>query len=212
MHSTIHHRPLYQQLMVAVLVGLLCLGLPFSWPTRGLLAWGLGCCWLLWHFWALAYHLDATQTQARVSSLDPSTRLIFTGLSLAWLFSVASIASLLNNANTEDALQRFGHLMLCLFGLVESWLLIHTVFAFRYAHIFYLTRDRKDLLFPGNENPDYMDFLYFSCGIGMCAQVSDIAVATGGMRRLVMGQSLLSFAFNMVILALAINVASGLMH
>jgi len=32
------------------------------------------------------------------------------------------------------------------------------------------------------------------------------------MRRLVMGQSLLSFAFNMVILALAINVASGLMH
>jgi uncharacterized membrane protein len=212
MRFTFLHRPLYQQLMVATLLGISCLVLPFSWLTRGLLAWGLGCFWLLGHFWSLAFHLNAAQTQERIVSLDPSPRIIFMGLSLAWLFSVASIASLLYNASTEDALQRFGHLMLCLFGLVESWLLIHTVFAFRYAHIFYLARDRKDLLFPGNENPDYMDFLYFSCGIGMCAQVSDIAVATSGIRRLVMGQSLLSFAFNMVILALAINVASGLMH
>ncbi len=199
-------------LLWALAGGLVCLLLPLSWPTRVLLAWCIFCFSALIHFWSLAWRLNAKQTQARVAALDPSARIIFLGLSLAWFFSVSSIAYLLYNVNSDGSGERPWQLLLCLLGLVGAWLLIHTVFAFRYAHLFYEQIDPKALDFPGQQAPDYQDFLYFSCTIGMCAQVSDITIAKRNLRRLVLGHSLLSFAFNMVVLAMAVNVAAGLLH
>ncbi len=43
----------------------------------------------------------------------------------------------------------------------------------------------------------------------MTAQTSDVAVSTRPMRRLVLAQSILSFAFNTTILAFSINAAAS---
>ena len=68
---------------------------------------------------------------------------------------------------------------------------------------------RGGLAFPGDLAPDYPDFFYFSLVIGMTFQVSDVAVTSRRMRRLVTAHGMLSFAFNLVILALAVNVLAS---
>jgi len=100
--------------------------------------------------------------------------------------------------------------------ILASWTLTHTIFGLHYTHRFYgddETReglqDRGGLQFPGNDQPDYWDFLYFSFVIGMCCQVSDVAVTSRSARRIVLGHSVLSFFFNTFILALAVNFVAG---
>src|SRR3546814_15222897 len=68
----------------------------------------------------------------------------------------------------------------------------------------------RGLIFPGGDNPDYEDFAYFSFVIGMTCQVSDVNITSRFMRRLALLHGLLSFAFNTAILALSINIISGL--
>ena len=91
------------------------------------------------------------------------------------------------------------------------------VFTLRYAHVFYRSKLEVDvdgsgggLIFPGKGNPNYRDFAYFSFIIGMTCQVSDVSVTSHSMRLLALLHGLLSFAFNTVILALSINIISGL--
>ena len=107
------------------------------------------------------------------------------------------------------------HLLLALATVVLSWLLMHAVFGLRYAHKFYddsVTSTEKHaggLKFPEDDLPDYRDFAYFSFVIGMTCQVSDVAVTSREMRRLVLLHGILSFGFNTVILALTINTVSS---
>ena len=62
------------------------------------------------------------------------------------------------------------------------------------------------LHFPGGREPDYSDFAYYSFVVGMTSQVSDVAVTSQPMRRLTMLHGILAFLFNVVVLALAINI------
>jgi uncharacterized membrane protein len=66
------------------------------------------------------------------------------------------------------------------------------------------------LEFPGNEQPDYTDFVYFSFVLGMTFQVSDVVITSKHIRRLATMHGLLSFGYNTAILALSINVISGM--
>ena len=100
-------------------------------------------------------------------------------------------------------------------ALAASWLTIHMVFAFRYAHRYYQSLgdvDGPGLQFPGGDDPDYFDFLYYSYVVGMTSQVSDVQVCSRAMRRLTLVHGVLAFAFNMAVLALSINVVAGAMQ
>jgi uncharacterized membrane protein len=112
------------------------------------------------------------------------------------------------------------HLALLAIGSVAiSWWMLHTVFTMSYAHLYYTnTPDPDDaeteviggLQFPDEKNPDYLDFVYFSFVVGMTFQVSDVEISSRSIRRLVLLHGLISFAFNTAIVALSINVVSGL--
>jgi uncharacterized membrane protein len=109
------------------------------------------------------------------------------------------------------------HMVLSLVAVVSAWLLIHTVFAFHYAHLYYrppreagAATEAGGLAFPGHQRPAYLDFAYFSFGVGMTFQVADVAVTERRMRLVVLLQSLLGFTFNTVIIALAVSVLLGL--
>ncbi len=101
-------------------------------------------------------------------------------------------------------------------GLLLSWTLVHTLFATRYAYMYYA--DHKDdpethaggLEFPDEPHPGFLDFAYFSFVIGMTFQVSDVAVSSRKLRKVVLLHSLLSFGFNTIIVALTINLIAGL--
>lgn len=62
------------------------------------------------------------------------------------------------------------------------------------------------------EDPDYLDLLYHSAVIGTTSQVSDVSIRSRGMRHLTLVHALLSFAFNLVVLATAVNVFASAAH
>ncbi len=100
-------------------------------------------------------------------------------------------------------------------GMILSWVLVHTSFTFHYAHLYYAQKNNqnvedKPLKFSGSNNPDYLDFAYFSFTIGMTFQVSDVETTSKQMRRVVLAHSLLAFAFNTFVVALTINLIAGL--
>jgi len=106
---------------------------------------------------------------------------------------------------------------LSLLAILCSWFLTHTTFALHYATLYYckqsLNQDEENpeaLDFPGEELPNYWDFMYFAFTIGMTAQTSDVAVVCVDMRQLALRHAIVSFFFYMVILASSVNVASGL--
>lgn len=97
-------------------------------------------------------------------------------------------------------------------GVPLGWWVLHTVMAFHYASLHYFDDpeckgDEGDLEFPGGGDPGVWDFLYFSFVVGMTAQVSDVQVTTMPMRRAVMLHGMLSFFFNTVFIAMAVNAA-----
>ncbi|BAZ70644.1 MAG: DUF1345 domain-containing protein [Pelatocladus maniniholoensis HA4357-MV3] len=106
---------------------------------------------------------------------------------------------------------------LSLIAVLCSWFLTHTVFVLHYATCYYrreqISQEEKyvkGLNFPGEEEPDYWDFMYFSFTLGMTAQTSDVSITSLPMRQLVLGHAIVSFLFYMVILGSSVNVVSGL--
>jgi len=132
--------------------------------------------------------------------------------------AVVSLAAILGVFAGTKGLSPAGrnlHIGLVAVTLLISWLMMHTTFAFRYAHEFYAAdldppQFDRGLEFPGEPRPDYLDFMYFSLVLGMTFQVSDVQITARKLRRLAALHGLLSFLFNTIILALTVNIAAGL--
>lgn len=138
---------------------------------------------------------------------DEGTALI---LLLALSAVAASIAAVLFvMARPAGAVGHLGS-ALALAAVPLGWAVVQTLAAFRYAHLHCSSSRTRHLTFPGSDAPDPWDFLYFAYTIGMTAQTSDVVVATGPMRRLVLSHAVLAFFYNTVILALAVNAALSL--
>ena len=98
--------------------------------------------------------------------------------------------------------------------VVLSWAFTHMIFALHYANLFYRTNAKGEhggLLFPGDREPDYRDFLYYAFVIACAAQTADVATVSPAMRRVTLIHCITAFAFNSAILALMINITAGLM-
>ena len=123
-------------------------------------------------------------------------------------FSVAVFEAL---AKKQDI--QFIPLILAGIGAPLGWFVLHTVMAFHYAVLHYFDDpgtsddDERDLDFPGKAEPCAWDFLYFSFVIGMTCQVSDVQVKSTVMRRAVLWHGVVSFFFNTVFIAMAVNAA-----
>ena len=90
-----------------------------------------------------------------------------------------------------------------------SWLFVAVIFAQQYAHSYYLQQGQ--LVFPGTVTPDYLDFMYFAVVLSMCCQTSDVAITSSSFRRLVMLHSVVSFFFNVIIIAITVSVVAGIL-
>jgi uncharacterized membrane protein len=89
------------------------------------------------------------------------------------------------------------------------WLFMALVFAQEYAHSYYMAG--TGLVFPGKEEPDYWDVAYFSAVLNMTSQTSDVVVNARPMRHIVLLHSVIAFFFNVIILAITVNVLAGLL-
>ena len=121
-------------------------------------------------------------------------------------FFTDAVFTALNKGHTHELVP----LLLAGIGALMGWFVLHTVMAFHYADIHYfddpdIEGDEKDLEFPGRGQPGTWDFLYYSFVVGMTAQVSDVQVRTTVMRRATMLHGVVSFFFNTVFIAMAVN-------
>jgi uncharacterized membrane protein len=125
--------------------------------------------------------------------------------------SLGAILAELGSAAGVGGTRPPAHLVLAGVTIIMSWAFTHTMFALHYAHEFYAQNDGKGggLLFPGNEDPDYWDFVYFSFVIGMTSQVSDVAISCKPIRRTAAAHGVISFVFNAALLALTVNIAAS---
>ena len=118
----------------------------------------------------------------------------------ATLASLGAIVFELGGLKQATPSEAVSEVLLAMATILLSWAFIHTIFALHYAHEYY--GERRDgkiggLKFPGDNQPDYWDFLYFSFVIGMTSQVSDVAVTSKVIRRVVALHGVLSFFFNL---------------
>ena len=152
------------------------------------------------------------------ASADEPTWVIVAVTFGAVMVAVGSLFVLVNKGGRPNALE----LGLSLAAVVLGWFTIHTMVALHYAHLYWRpnrpgkagksasTEEHGGLDFPGESEPGGYDFLYFSLVTGMTAQTSDVAVTKTRMRKLNMLHSVVSFFFNTVLVAAAVNVAVSL--
>jgi uncharacterized membrane protein len=179
--------------------------------TRAIVSWNLSVLVYLCLAWWLIARSDAEMTHDHALAQDQSGYVIFLFVVSAACASIVAIGFVVSTIKDLAFWSRAWHLALTIGALISSWLLIHTVFAFHYARRYYALPRRErttpsELVFPGNREPDYLDFAYYSFVVGMTSQVSDVAVTSRQMRRLTLIHGVLAFIFNIAVLALSINI------
>jgi uncharacterized membrane protein len=186
--------------------------------TQCIMTWDIFGLSVLVLAWLTILTTPPEKLRARAQMQDLSHILIFVFVLVAACAGLFAVGFLfLNKTVVVERSHFFAHLMMVLVAVICSWMLVHTVFGLRYAHTYYGDPDGPGpknhaggLDFPGDREPDYMDFAYFSFVIGMTFQVSDVVITSRDLRQLVLLHAMLSFGFNTVILALTINTVSAL--
>jgi uncharacterized membrane protein len=183
------------------------------WALRFVELWLIYAGVLLLTMWLSMLLVHPAEIKRRAAVLDMGQSLIFTFVILAAMVSLLAIVKLLHlPAGTLP-----GQWWFLLLVIAVSWLLVHTIFAMHYAHLYYYSGKRPNpspnegwgLEFPQEKKPDYMDFAYFSFCIGMTFQVSDVQICARVIRRLAFLHALIGFLFNTFILAMMVNLLAG---
>ena len=207
---------LHAKLVIGALVGLIIVALaPFTLLTTRLLAgWDIGVAlYLLLIHYTMA-RCDVARIRRRAAEQDEGAFVILLLTMTATFASLIAIVFALGGSKQAPHEQAAVLITLTIGTILLSWFFVHTIFALHYAHEYY--GERRDgiiggLNFPGDDDPDYWDFFYFSLVIGMTSQVSDVAITSRGIRRVATMHGVLSFFFNVAVLALTINIVSGLL-
>jgi uncharacterized membrane protein len=184
---------------------------PPEWGTtsRLLAGWDTGVVFYIASVSQLFARGGVDYMRRRAASEDEGRFAILVLTAIASLTSLGTIVALLGNSHAGD--RHPAQLVLAIATILLSWGFIHIIFALHYANEYYGAESRKQvgMIFPKDQDPDFWDFLYFSFVIGMTSQVSDVAVASKPVRRTVLAHGIISFLFNVTLLALVVNIAAS---
>lgn len=184
--------------------------------SRAVAAWDAFGVTTLLLLWAAIFTADADRIRAVAAREDLSRTLSFIFVLVAAGASLLAAIALLSTLHglSPEALAR--HIGLSVVAVGTAWLLVHTVFTLRYAHLYYDANDDGSdvggLDFPGHDpEPDYLDIAYFSFVVGMTAQTADVSISGRGQRQLALLHGLISFVFNTTLVALVISGVAGVL-
>jgi uncharacterized membrane protein len=187
--------------------------LPAHWSTlsRALVCWNCGVALFLTLIYVWMTRLTAEQICTKYIEEDESAPIILAVVTTAALFSLVAIVEPLATIKQVAGAQRVAHFALAALTLVNSWILVPTMFTTHYADLFYSAKeDDRPLHFPQTPMPVFWDFAYFSFTIAAACQTSDVSTTNAGVRKAVIAHTVISFLFNASILGFAINVTAGL--
>ena len=200
---------LFISALIGAVVAALC---PAEWwlATRLLVGWDIGLSLYLVLALRMMAVADVQHIRRRARLQDEGQLVVLALTAVAALASLGAIVALLGSVGGSN--RPPAHLLLAIVTILLSWTFTHIMFALHYAHEFYDENGGKGggLIFPGNlAEPDYWDFVYFSFVIGMTSQVSDVAITCSPIRHTVSAHGIISFFFNVTILALTVNIAAS---
>lgn len=167
--------------------------------------------------WIIFFGQKPEQIRALSKREDGSRLYVFSLIIVSSFASLLMVLLLMLSQNTKATPQTV-FIPVAIGGILFSWIMVHTIFGFHYAHLYYgddtndSTKHAGGLEFPGDKKPDYLDFAYFSFVVGMTFQVSDVAVTSKSIRQLVLLHGLLSFGLNTFVVALTINLVAGVLN
>ena len=211
-----HQLRVRPRLVIATIVGwstLMALPATLSQTTRALLAWDVGAGLYLALAWIMMLRANVARMRRRAREQDDGAVVVLALTVSAAVASLAAIVLELIGAKDYSAQVQHLHLALSVVTILCSWFLVHTAFALHYAHEFYedrLESKQSCLAFPGNSEPNYVDFLYFAFVLGTTSQTSDVTISSSAMRQLALVHGVIAFFFNTTLLALVVNIAAGL--
>lgn len=147
---------------------------------------------------------DRHDADRAAQSDDGGRVLLFLVALLAVLAVLLSVGLMIGQRTT---LGGWGAAMIVV-TLILAWFFANLVLAFHYAHV---NAGRDEIAFPGTSTPSFSDYVYFSFVVGMTCQTADVTMASTRMRRIGTLHGTAAFFFNLGVLALSVNVLSGIL-
>jgi uncharacterized membrane protein len=217
--SWVHRLPSIYKLIIsfaiATIISVCLLPIRMESMTRVMIGWDCFSICMIIISGVIFSTMRPRQIRVLAKQEDAGRIVVFFIVLVAILGSLMGVLLLLQNKGNW-LLGKGLETLVYLTGVACSWVLLHIMFAYRYALLYYgdhpLDPDTHTvgLQIPNELWPDYLDFCYFSFVIGMTFQVSDIEISSRLIRRVALVHGMLSFLFNTVIVALTINVVVDL--
>lgn len=190
-------------------ITLVLAGAFWNWAYAPTLGWDATavtfCTWI----WLVIWPMSSTETAAKARSTDPNRAISDVLMLTACVASIAAIGIVLVGAHSAARVAADLLAALSLVSIAVSWLTVHTIFALRYALLYYEGHE-GGVDFHQDMPPTYRDFAYMAITVGMTYQVADTDLHATSLRAAVLRHALLSYLFGAVILAATINLIAGL--
>jgi uncharacterized membrane protein len=179
-----------------------------SWVAGVLVGWDVVALTYTGRLVLVLRRWDHARTKSRAMSTDLDRFGADLALLGAAVASLVAVGVLLTRGSPGTAAETL-RIGLSLVSVAASWAMVHTLFAQRYAALYYSTPE-GGIDFNERMRPAYRDFAYFAFTIGMSYAVSDTNVGSSEIRRVVLRHALLSYLFGTGILATTINLVASL--
>jgi uncharacterized membrane protein len=200
------------KVLIAALTGVvvaLVSAASLNWRQATLMGWDTaGLLFIMW-IWLTVWPMSGKDSAGHALREDPSRAAADILLLVASIASLASITLVLVGAADLHGSARIAQIALGVASVVVSWTVLHTVYALKYAEM-YFHESPGGVDFPGNDEPSYKDFAYLAFTMGMTFQVSDTGFQSTEFRATALRHALVSYLFGTVIVATTINLIAGL--
>ena len=178
------------------------LGPLVAWCTAGLIALG----WV----WRICWPQDSAGTE-RLAREESSSRVTDDAIITACLASIgAVVVALIQSRDQTGDATSVALVILGVLGTMVAWALVNTVYAFKYARMYFLDHREGGFDFNQESPPTYSDFAYLAFTIGMSYTVADIEPNSSDTRRKALPHAFLSYLFGTILIAVAINLVTNL--
>jgi len=175
-----------------------------------LVSWTVTVTVLLTWVWRLSWPQDPQGTE-RLAEQEQRTRSTDVWLLAAAVASLAVVVVALVQSSGPRNATTVASVILSVISVTLSWALVNTVYAFKYARLYYLEEpDTGGIDFKQDDPPTYSDFAYMAFTVGMSFGVSETEPTATSIRKVALGHALLAYAFGTGVLAVAINLVTNL--
>jgi uncharacterized membrane protein len=175
-----------------------------------LVAWTVTVAVILTWVWWIGWPQDAEGTE-RLAEEENTTRSTDVWLFAAALASLAIVVVALVQSSSQRNATAVASVILSVLSVALSWALVNTVYAFKYARLYYFDEpDVGGIDFKQEDPPTHSDFAYVAFTVGMSFAVSETKPTSSRTRKVALGHALFSYVFGTGILAVAINLVTNL--